>query len=255
MADCGDGRIFFQHCEPYRGGWCCGDDPSVGAGAAAAAMDNDDVMIVDDTTPLSGLVGVVIGPGAGVLSNRRVYDELTSAGAEIHVVFNDAYDNYPIGWDRTPREDWPRGPHDKNLATLARLVCDKIKQLGKVDFIICGSRGGQVTIGEVWKDPMCRLPTICLNSGVLTTDGTIPNIPLVLACFGQDYFTSVNSFKKVSERIVQRVHNLNNVWIYFHPHMQHMPHGLDKDIVDVVITLLRLPYVTSVHHPAILQHP
>ena len=54
--------------------------------------------------------------------------------------------------------------------------------------IICGSRGGQVTIGYLWKHYI-RCPTIVLNGGCLTSRTRIPRgVFHVMVTMGQDYF-------------------------------------------------------------------
>ena len=73
--------------------------------------------------------------------------------------------------------------------------------------IICGSRGGQVTIGKVW-ETIWRGPTIIINGGSLTTKTIIPKqVHALFIIMGNDYFKSVNTpqkVKKLSENINQK---------------------------------------------------
>ena len=121
---------------------------------------------------------LVISAGAGLQLNKHAYARLQNV------------DVVPLPaphWKNTPLEFYDNkklvlegsGAEGENAAGLARLVCDHIRRMGEPPaVIICGSVGGQVTAGLVWRT-CWRGPTVMLNAGSLRTqtptyDGVFP---------------------------------------------------------------------------------
>lgn len=125
---------------------------------------------VKRATP-GGLI-LVIAAGVGELANPHVYVGLP---------------NHKVEVVQTPR-DWLRGDlgmpdpvlmynnkllsineNKKDAAELAKLVCERIRTMVEPPaVIVCGSVGGQVTVGLVWRT-CWRGPTVMLNAGSLRT--------------------------------------------------------------------------------------
>lgn len=111
---------------------------------------------------------LVISAGAGLQLNKHAYARLKN----LEVVQLPA-----LHWKDTPLEFYDNkrlvlegsGAEGENAAGLARLVCDRIRRLGEPPAVlICGSVGGQVTAGLVWRT-CWRGPTVMLNAGSLRT--------------------------------------------------------------------------------------
>ena len=166
---------------------------------------------------------LVIGPGMGLLMNPKRLEQLKS-NYEVEVV-KGAREGYGPG-SGYPKE-WSTGKPlivkgEFNLATLATKVIERIN-LATPDVILCGSRGGQVTIGPVWEAMVQHqipiVPTVVLNAGCINViqKGSIPrDMKLVLVTGGQDYFSTkdpnvVKTF--ISERAASS--GLNNTH-HFH---------------------------------------
>ena len=144
----------------------------------------------------NGLTVAVLQPGAGYYGcMSNAYKALEGAGHRVHLVGNTQtpqykeYDNYPLGW--TSCVHAPPTPQPRNLCSLAHIVYKEIQSL-EPDVLICGSRGGQVTLHELWRLGF-KKPTICLNAGVLhDRKKQIPAVPLVLVTFSADTFHTKN---------------------------------------------------------------
>ena len=143
---------------------------------------------------------LVIGPGAGTRQYKNIWDNIIIS----HNIFivhgfikNINYDSYPKNWT-TNNPDMSTN-NNYNLASLSNIVLDKYLHLQNksinIDLIICGSRGGQVTLPALWrlfdslniKSPPC----IIFNSGILHSPIKWPeNIPIILLSFGNDNFNT-----------------------------------------------------------------
>jgi hypothetical protein len=184
-----------------------------------------------------GNVLLVIAPGAGTYMNRKVYDTLKRASYEVIVVGDRRYDHYP--------DNWETGKPDLNGRTLATLATDilapVVKRLvreGKgPSALLCGSRGGQVTLGQMWKNVLL-CPTLCINAGFLTSNTKIPReVRLMCLSFGKDYFrtkTKLYCHRKYKQLAPKKRCAL----LYHSPNDKHMPQNLYKDIATLVFVLL-----------------
>jgi len=142
---------------------------------------------------------LIIGPGASLREQNGYRHLLLVKYYDIYAIegFPDyGYGEsmgYPNGWESgLPEVD----QKEKNLATLAgHLVVPQI-QTFKPDVILCGSRGGQVTIGLVWQaminGDIPVTPTVVLNAGctIIPTERFPVGLNLVLVTGGRDYFKS-----------------------------------------------------------------
>ena len=131
----------------------------------------------------------VLQPGAGYNVNRNMYTYLEKIGHTIRLIGDttdtyNGYDKYPKRW-KDDINTWGRtGP---NLCTLAHELIEH-KALDNIDILICGSRGGQVTLHELWNIGW-RGRTINLNAPAMVPSRDIPaNAALVLVSLGADYF-------------------------------------------------------------------
>ena len=143
---------------------------------------------------------LVIGPGSGTLKYKPLWDilkqnfKLNIVHGIIHSI---NYDVYPTNWETSDPYIEINDSH--NLASLAYHVLikylDMIEKDEKIIAIVCGSRGGQVTLPALWRlfdqlDLKCP-PCIVMNSGVVNTVVKWPeNKPIILLSFGKDYFNT-----------------------------------------------------------------
>ena len=132
----------------------------------------------------------VLQPGAGYTLNRNMYTHLEREGHIIRLIGNtkdikyQGYDKYPRTWEDDIKT-WDR--NERNLCTLAHELIED-EALNNIDILICGSRGGQVTLHELWNLGW-RGRTINLNASAIVPPRDIPaNAALVLVSFGADYF-------------------------------------------------------------------
>jgi len=184
---------------------------------------------------------VVIGPGAGLCANVHVYRELAQAGYNVVDVHDQEYDvladgeggyAYPPGWQwGTPDLGFNAG---KNLATFADdLVLPVIRQLvaeGRGPAaVLCGSRGGQVTLPRLWQIGW-RGPCVVINGGCVST-AAVPGPPvrLVLATGGQDFFETKCPVS--TGRLLKKDDERSLVLNYFHPDEPHMPQQLGGGVL------------------------
>ena len=138
---------------------------------------------------------LVIADGAGVRQNEIVYRNLIDQGYELDIVHagNRSFE-YPKYWHLGNPISHNMGVPTLDLAGFGHEVGIRIRKRPP-SLIICGSRGGQVTLGVVLRH-YWRGPFISMNAGPMTSQTPIP--PQAFACFltfGQDYFqTSQNKF-------------------------------------------------------------
>ena len=135
----------------------------------------------------------VLQPGAGYNMNRDMYTYLERKGHTIRLIGDthikyQGYDEYPATWPDDIKT-WNR--NEPNLCTLAHALIED-KALNNIDILICGSRGGQVTLHELWNLGW-RGRTINLNASAMVPPRDIPaNAALVLVSFGADTFPTHN---------------------------------------------------------------
>lgn len=189
--------------------------------------------------PKKNLIFVIV-PGAGTYSNKNEYTRLKT---HFNLVYfgerGSKYDRYPNNWyDNKLVSD--RGDH---LGGLSFEILKYITGTGDIpSAIICGSRGGQVTIGKVWYS-IWRGPTIIINAGCLTTQTEIPiGVKPLFITMKHDYFTSVNSQSKVKSLFEKLNKNKAEKGIFIHlPNEAHMPifkNNLKNLLLDCVMYLL-----------------
>lgn len=151
-----------------------------------------------------------------MLMNRQLYDTLEAAGYTVQALgISQRYDVYP---DKFTKQGWQPAKGETlqqlekrhcacnggvNLATLATDVISHqilahINATGKGPCaIVCGSRGGQVTLHMV-QTYVLRCPAVVLNAGNVLCSAPFngplgtARCPLVLCTFGKDYFQSAN---------------------------------------------------------------
>jgi hypothetical protein len=174
---------------------------------------------------------LVIGPGAGWVQNKEVYDTIRKNGYTVIGTWDDAYDAYPASW--------ACGRSGYNLESFVDdIMVPTIKKLVNTgngpSFLICGSRGGQVCLNRLWKTAL-QCPTLCINAGLLMTSTRIPkSMRLVLATFGGDEFPTSDcdytnvQFGRLASSTGQRA------ILYHHKHDGHMPIHLASDIMALV---------------------
>ena len=144
--------------------------------------------------PTKDLVYIIV-PGAGTYNNKVIYEKIKS---DYNVVYigssGGVYDSYPLNWEMNGMVEM----NGNNLGGLACVIGDRMTRLNEIPaLILCGSRGGQITIGKVWES-IWRGPTIIINAGCLTTNTQIPiGVKPMFIIMEYDYFTSVNSIGKV----------------------------------------------------------
>ena len=162
----------------------------------------------------------IISPGAGTYSNRFAYLHLEKYYNLIYIGNSgDKYDHYPNNW-QINKNVVDKGFHLGGLAELFKLYIDK----GIIPCaLICGSRGGQVTLGKVWE--IWRGPSIIINAGCLTSRTIIPKgvFPLFMT-MENDYFTSVDTNEKVIKLFYQYIANPKQKAVFLHLlRERHMP--------------------------------
>lgn len=155
----------------------------------------------------------VIAPGAGVYSNRFAYQELQKYFTLVYIgKRGDKYDRYPDNWSIN-KNVHNYGDHLGGLSRVFKTIVDE----GTIPCgVICGSRGGQVTLGKVWED-VWRGPSIIINAGCLTSRTHIPKgvFPLFITMEG-DYFKSVNTFQKVIRLFYNYVEDPSQKAVFIH---------------------------------------
>lgn len=196
---------------------------------------------------------VVIGPGAGMHANADVYAQLVQSGYDLVALHSQEHDeapegskgsySYPPGWQQgSPNLGFNRG---KNLATLADdVLLPAIRQLiaeGRGPAaVLCGSRGGQVTLPRLWEIGW-RGPCVVINGGCAST-AVVPGSPvrLVLATGGRDFFKTKSP--ESTARMLKKADKHSQVLNYFHPDEAHMPSQLGG---GVLLRLLEIACLES----------
>jgi len=167
----------------------------------------------------------VIAPGGGTGMNGAVYAEMgrdLSFQLEIVGQSRAPYDCYP--------ETWQNGSPAPNLATFAQEVLSQ-GVLERTDALVCGSRGGQVVLPELWKAMGAAVPpAVVINGGVamdLPVATTWPKSAVTfLLVGGQDYFRGNFGPQEYVADLRSRVPPGNNTTAILYVHeMQHMPQG------------------------------
>ena len=178
----------------------------------------------------------VLQPGSGYYGGMsNAYRALEGAGHTVHLVGNTGtsgykeYDNYP--------PDWPGGQSPFNLRSFAKIVHTEIQSI-KPDVLICGSRGGQVTLHELWTLGF-ETPTICLNAGVLhDRNKPIPAKPLVLVTFSEDYFPQKNPETICQALNSRQCDSITDLWLC---HVEQEKHtGENGKIVSDMTNIVQL---------------
>ena len=181
---------------------------------------------------------LVIAPGMGLTLIPNRLTELKNR-YDVHVLdgFPEGYGpsmGYPPGW-QSGAPEIIEGQCD--LATLSRQVIYQIKHI-KPDVVLCGSRGGQVTIGLVWKAMNKGLipviPTIVLNAGCVIVPGeSIPTeLKLVLVTGGLDYFGNTS---KTRDFVAKHKKEGRNTYHFHSTNSNHSLSPYFEDNVDSII--------------------
>jgi len=201
--------------------------------------------------PTKNLV-FVIKPGAGTFYNKNAYKELET---EYDIVYfgksGGEYDNYPLNWNQNGLVK----NHGKHLGGIAELIKNYIQTSNQIPAaIICGSRGGQVTIGKVW-DTIWRGPTVVINAGCLTTKTRIPpEVSLMFITMGGDYFTSVNRPEKVEALFKRYIVSQNQTAMGIHlinqTHMPNLNHIYIKLLTKCVDHQLQTQHISISMDPS-----
>jgi hypothetical protein len=164
--------------------------------------------------------------------NAQAYQVLQQSGWDL--TFAEAQDHdrspaypdflYPPGWENgTPDLTMNGG---RNLSTMAdNVIAPMIEQLIAAGrgpaAIICGSRGGQVSLPRLWSTGLWVGPVLCINGGC--TKFRIPKSPcrLILITGGQDFFETKDP--RVTAQQLQKEDPSQPVLLY-HDHKEgHMP--------------------------------
>ena len=174
----------------------------------------------------------VIVPGAGTYRNKLAYQCLEKNYRVIYIGKSGSeYDKYPDNWQNNGFVE-SNGYH---LGGIYQLVKEKISKKIIPSAIICGSRGGQVTIGKIWES-LWRGPTIMFNAGSLTTQTIIPKgVSILFIIMELDYFKSVNNPSKVKYlfdkfRVNEKI-KMNIIYLKNHYHMP----NLNLDLRDLLV--------------------
>ena len=187
---------------------------------------------------------IIIGPGAGIIKNNNLWSNIKKR-YKLHIIHgyinNTNYDIYPKNWDKIYINKGTN--NNNNLFTLANFVLYKylecLENKEKVIGIICGSRGGQVTLPALWRlFNLLKInspPCIIINSGIIHSKIKWPEkCPLILLSFGLDYFNTKN------QNIIYDYANKNKSFGYIiHLHNEeHLPknqlHFIFNDLIKLM---------------------
>jgi hypothetical protein len=195
--------------------------------------------IWNEYIPTPKLVFVIV-PGSGTYSNRFEYNRLKQ---NFNLVFfgerGCKYDNYPNNWEINKLAT-NKGNH---LGGLCQEIIKYINSIKKIpSAIICGSRGGQVTLGKIWYS-IWRGPSVIINAGCLTTNTKIPyGVKPLFITMEKDYFTMVNTPKKVHNLFNKLNINKTEKGVFIHllneAHMPKFENRLKGLLVKCVMYLL-----------------
>jgi len=184
----------------------------------------------------------VVAPGAGTGMNRAVYRFLEkSAGYQINILgqARAQYDHYPSTWPP------PEGGPPPDLSTFAQQL---VGALAGAEFLIVGSRGGQVVLPTLWGILGSAVPpTVCINGGcTMDLPSGRPLWPEHAATFllvgGRDYFKGRLSDEQYVAHAKENVPKANSTTaLLFVREMEHMP----------APSLLQPTFLTAI--PAMIQ--
>ena len=187
--------------------------------------------------------------GAGCNGDGNV---LVDLGYDVEFLYDEAYDRYPADWKRGELA-WldaplltPQAEHTPDLANFADIVLVPaihaliLENRGPAA-IVCGSRGGQVTISRLWR--MWKGPSVVLNGGCNPRHAP-PEVNLALLCGGRDFFSS---------RFIATVRRTFAVWPGFvaHCHCPRDSHGCES-FPSVIGALL---HVVLRGRDGLISHP
>lgn len=193
---------------------------------------------------------MVIGPGMNVYSKPE--DEPKPRLKEMKKHYDvRVIEGHPEGYGPnmypSNREQfWVNGykevkKDDNNLASLAFKVIDEIEKY-KPDVIVCGSRGGQITIGMVWKAMFDKIipviPCVVLNAGCIYVPSELipPGLKLVLVTAGQDYFEDTKDPDIVKKQFIDRLPSSTTI---HHVHYPDADHNLESaNLTDIFRSVL-----------------
>ena len=182
-------------------------------------------------TPNKKLIFVIV-PGAGTFKNKNEYERLKKIYNLVYFGRSGGeYDKYPDNWNTNILVQ-EKGKH---LGGIAELIYQYINDNNQIPLaIICGSRGGQVTIGKVWSN-IWRGPSIIINAGCLTTKTYIPkHVFPIFITMKHDYFQMVNSQEKVINLFYKYILEQNQRAIFIHlTEEYHMP-IFDKNLKNLL---------------------
>ena len=137
-------------------------------------------------------------------------------------------DGYPDEWRRNGALSLPARRDD--LVGLAEKVGEAILR-DPPGLVVCGSRGGQVTIGLVWRY-FWRGPTVVINGGCLLTETWIPeNVFPVFVTMEKDYFSTANP-AVVAERFAA-TSDVSGIHVHLRGE-KHIPMRLFEVFLDIV---------------------
>jgi hypothetical protein len=163
--------------------------------------------------------------------NAPAYDALKMAGWDITIAMAQDYDRSPAYPDFLYPPGWEAGNPDlsmnggKNLATIAdNVIMPMIEQLiaqGRGPAaIICGSRGGHVSLPRLWSIGW-KGPTLCINGGCAKFRTPGSPVRLVLITGGQDYFETKDP--RMTAQMMQKEDPSHPVLLYHDQKEGHMP--------------------------------
>lgn len=181
----------------------------------------------------------IISPGAGTYANRFAYKYLSNFYKLVFIGHSgDKYDKYPDNWQNNKLVE-TNGIH---LGGLSQLFKKNIDKNGIPCAVICGSRGGQVTLGIIWHH-FWRGPSIIINAGCLTTRTEIPfGVKPLFIIMEKDYFTSVNRITKIKSLFnkLKQTNEQDGICIYLLEE-RHMP-NLNFKYKSLIYNCVQLLY-------------
>eukprot|EP00933_Yihiella_yeosuensis_P071135 TRINITY_DN7932_c1_g3_i1.p1 TRINITY_DN7932_c1_g3~~TRINITY_DN7932_c1_g3_i1.p1 ORF type:complete len:583 (+),score=144.87 TRINITY_DN7932_c1_g3_i1:93-1841(+) len=218
---------------------CDGDESSV---VTVLNMSGDAEKVPSNLIKKAAKISL-IAPGGGLGSVGCVYSKLDADSRfQVDVVGRKGilYDAYPECWDC--------GAPPPNLASFgADIVSMEVPE--QTDCFICGSRGGQVVLPEIWRSYGNESPpSVVINGGCAMS---LPGPPFewpdlavtVMLLGGQDFFKGSRSSKRYLDDTCKEVspRNSSTILIYL-PEMKHMP---QLEILDVLMTPMVLAALSA----------
>jgi hypothetical protein len=192
------------------------------------------ILLLNKLNKLKKTIGV-IGPGAGRTFNMPAYKILSKQYNILDIgKSNQQYDKYPPGWS----DQTSNGP---NLETFAEYIINT-QIINYLDFLIVGSRGGQVVLPYLWRKLSYIPPTLIINGGCIKKSGEIIWPDNAISCVllgGNDYFLGKNDdYLKKNKGIYEYLKhcNIHTIIIYI-DNMEHMP---QQELMNIIILYLIL---------------